>query len=39
MIRILGDSLRCVRGVYGFFTQYAIGFDTMITKTYNLRKI
>jgi len=39
MIRILGDSLRCVRGVYGFFTQYAIGFDTFVTLTHNVREI
>jgi len=36
---IKSDSNEYIGGVYGVFPQYAIGFDTMITKTYNLRKI
>jgi len=31
--------IACVGGMYGVFPQYAIGFDLVITKSYNLRKI
>ena len=36
---ILSDSDGYAQGVYGVFPQYAIGFDTMIIMSYNLRKI
>ena len=28
-----------ISGKYGVFTRYAIGFDIMITRAYNVRKI
>lgn len=31
------DSNTYVSGVYGVFTQYAIGFDTRLFATYNVR--
>jgi len=34
---IKSDSNEYIGGMYGVFPQYAIGFDTVITKTYNVR--
>ena len=36
---IKSDSMACVGGVYGVFTRYAIGFDTFVTLTHNVREI